>query len=95
MLLQKGSEAKRSYGTLLGVKSTQFGDHRGHIIEHVGSDFKKCLLDAYEEADVDPATVEFVEAYGCGIKVNNIRGYATISCNKRTNRLNSTSIAWS
>lgn len=69
MLLQRASEAKRSYGTLLSVKSMQFGDHRGHITEHVGNHFKSLLLDAYSEADVNPATVDFVEAYGCGIKV--------------------------
>lgn len=76
MLLQRASEAKRSYGTLLGVKSMQFGDHRGHITEHAGTHFKSLLLDAYREADVDPATVDFVEAYGCGIKVMYRLGYA-------------------
>jgi len=69
MLLQRASEAKRSWGTLLSVKSSQFGDHRGHLTEHTGSHFKSLLLDAYEEANIDPATVEYVEAYGSGIKV--------------------------
>jgi len=69
MLLQRASEAKRSWGTLLSVKSLQFGDHRGHLTEHTGSHFKSLLLDAYKEANIDPATVEYVEAYGSGIKV--------------------------
>lgn len=69
MFLQKVSEAKRSYGTLLSVKSVQFGDHQGHITEHIGDHYKSLLLDTYREANIDPATVEFVEAYGSGIKV--------------------------
>jgi len=69
MLLQKASEAKRSYGTLLSVKSIQFGDHQGHVIEHVGNNFKSLLLDSYKEANIDPASIEFIEAYGSGIKV--------------------------
>jgi len=27
------------------------------------------LLDSYKEADIDPDTVDFIEAYGSGIKV--------------------------
>lgn len=69
MLLQKASEAKRSYGTVLGVKSALYGDTRGHLTEHNGANFKSFLLDSYKAADVDPATVEYVEAYGSGIKV--------------------------
>ncbi|XP_016657076.1 fatty acid synthase isoform X4 [Acyrthosiphon pisum] len=68
LYLQKASEAKRSYGTLLNVKSMQFGNHDGHLTEHDGNHFKSLLLDSYKEADIDPATVDFIEAYGSGIK---------------------------
>lgn len=69
MFLQKASEAKRSYGTLLNVKTQQFGDHQNHITNHENQHFKSLLLDCYNEAKIDPASVEFVEAYGSGIKV--------------------------
>lgn len=69
MFLQRASDAKRSYGTLLSVKSLQFGDHEGYITEHTGNHFKSLLLDSYKEANIDPSTVEFIEAYGSGIKV--------------------------
>lgn len=69
MYLQKSSEAKRSYGTLLSVRSVQFGDHEGHITEHNSINFKSLLLDSYEEANIDPASIEYIEAYGAGIKV--------------------------
>ncbi|CAH1725990.1 unnamed protein product [Aphis gossypii] len=68
MYLQKASEAKRSYGTLLSVRSIQFGDHEGHITEHNGKNLKSLLLDSYKLANIDPASVEFIEAYGSGIK---------------------------
>jgi len=69
LYLQKASEAKRSYGTLLNVKSMQFGNHDGTLTEHDGNHFKSLLLDSYKEANIDPATVDFIEAYGSGIKV--------------------------
>lgn len=69
MFLQKASEAKRSYGTLLNVKSVQFGDHSGHITEHIGQHLKSLLLESYKEANIDPTTVDYIEAYGSGIKV--------------------------
>lgn len=69
MFLQRAIDAKRSYGALLNVKSVQFGDHRGHVTEHAKNHFKSLLLDTYKEVNIDPATVEFIEAYGSGIKV--------------------------
>uniref|UniRef100_A0A2H8TE21 Fatty acid synthase n=1 Tax=Melanaphis sacchari TaxID=742174 RepID=A0A2H8TE21_9HEMI len=67
--LQRASEAKRSYGTLLNVKSMHFGNHSGHLLNHDGKHFKSLLLDSYKEANIDPATVDFIEAHGSGIKV--------------------------
>lgn len=70
MFLQKASEAKRSYGTLLSVNSVQFGENPEHISEHDGIHFKSLLSDCYKKANVDPASVEYVEAYGSGIEVS-------------------------
>lgn len=47
----------------------QFGNHDGTITDHDGNHFKSLLLDTYKEANIDPATVDFIEAYGSGIKV--------------------------
>lgn len=69
MLLQRASEAKRNYGTLLGVKSKTFGDIDNCLTTYSSQHLKKILVDCYKEADIDPATVDFVEAYGSGIKV--------------------------
>lgn len=69
IFLQKASDAKRSYGTILSVKSMQYGEHEEHVSHHTSDHLKSLLLKSYEEANVDPATVDFVEAYGSGIKV--------------------------
>ncbi|KAF0755952.1 fatty acid synthase-like isoform X1 [Aphis craccivora] len=66
--LQKASEAKRSYGTLVNVKSVQFGNHLGNITEYNENHFKSLLLDSYKEANIDPASIDYIEAYGSGIK---------------------------
>jgi len=71
MFLQKVSEAKRSYGTLLSVNSVQFGDNQKYLTNHDGNHFKSLLLDCYKKANIDPASVEYIEAYGSGIKVIN------------------------
>ncbi|XP_050423058.1 fatty acid synthase-like [Adelges cooleyi] len=68
LLLQKASNAKRSYGTILSVKALQFGDHQGHITNHSKDNLKSTILEAYKEAKVDPSAVNFIEANGCGIK---------------------------
>ena len=47
----------------------QFGNHDRTLTEHEGKHFKSLLLESYKEADIDPATVDFIEAYGSGIKV--------------------------
>ena len=47
----------------------QFGNHIENITDHDGNHFKSLLLDSYKEANIDPATVDFIEAYGSGIKV--------------------------
>jgi hypothetical protein len=69
VLLQKASEAKRNYGTLLGVKSKMYGDNDNCLTAYSSQHFKSLLVDCYKEANIDPTTIDFVEAYGSGIKV--------------------------
>jgi len=53
----------------VNVKSVQFGNHLANITEHNENHFKSLLLDSYKEAKVDPSTIDYIEAYGSGIKV--------------------------
>lgn len=68
ILLQKSTEAKRSYGTLLNATSL-FGETDTFLLQHSEKMLKEVLLNAYKEAGVDPAKVAYVEGEGIGIKV--------------------------
>ncbi|VVC29215.1 Hypothetical protein CINCED_3A015604 [Cinara cedri] len=68
ILLQNSLDAKRSYGTLVGVKVEQFGELRGVFTSYSTERFKEVIMGAYKEAGIDPSTVAYIEADGCGIK---------------------------
>jgi len=70
LLLQKASEAKRSYGSLLSVSTVNFGDNHEHITEHNEIHLKSLLVDSYKNVNIDPDSVEYVEAHGSGIEVS-------------------------
>lgn len=70
ILLQNSLDAKRSYGTLMSVKMEQYGDLRGVFTNYSTEHYKEIIMEAYKEAGVDPASVAYIEADGCGIKVS-------------------------
>lgn len=47
----------------------QFGDLRGVFTNYSTERCKQIIMEAYEEAGVDPADVSYIEADGCAIKV--------------------------
>ncbi|XP_050542024.1 fatty acid synthase-like isoform X2 [Daktulosphaira vitifoliae] len=69
MFLQKGSIAKRSYGTLLSTNLKNFGDHAGVLTSHSKEFLKSTIVEAYQEAKLNPYDVGYIEAYGSGIKI--------------------------
>lgn len=69
VLLQKSTDAKRSYGTLLNVTSI-FGETNNLFYHYSNHLYKNVLCNAYKEAGVDPAEVTYIEGEGLGIKVN-------------------------
>ncbi|XP_050524470.1 fatty acid synthase-like isoform X2 [Daktulosphaira vitifoliae] len=68
LYLQKASNAKRSYGTLLNIKSTFVGDHNGFIVERSIETLRTTIVEAYKEVNVDPTSIEYIEANGSGVK---------------------------
>lgn len=72
MYLQKATDAKRCYGTILNV-ATEFNGNRGG--PYLSYDVP-CMIDFmerfYAKCGVDPREVEYLEAYGCGLKVHSI-----------------------
>lgn len=69
IILQNSLDAKRSYGTVLGVKMEQYGELRGVFTNYSTERYKQIVMEAYKEAGVDPANVAYVEADGCAVKV--------------------------
>jgi len=68
LLLQKLTEAKRSYATLLGATGI-FGETNDLFYHYSDHLYKEILLNAYKDANIDPAKVAYVEGEGLGIKV--------------------------
>ena len=69
MYLQKSSEARRHYATVVNV-ATQFdGDREGTLLDIDANNMAEFISDFYKQTDVDPNEVEFVEAYGSALKV--------------------------
>jgi len=68
ILLQKSTDAKRSYGTILNA-TCLFGESNDLLYHYSDRIFKETLLTAYKEAGVDPAKVAYVEGEGLGIQV--------------------------
>lgn len=68
VFLQKSTEAKRSYGTLLNVIGI-FGETNDLFYHYSDNLYKETLLEAYKKAGVDPAKVAYVEGEGLGVKV--------------------------
>jgi acyl transferase domain-containing protein len=69
VLLQKLSEAKRSYATILSASGI-FGETNDLFYHYSDHLYKEVLINAYKEANVDPAKVAFIEGEGLGIKVS-------------------------
>lgn len=68
IVLQKASEAKRSYGTLLNATGL-FGETDDLLCHYSNKHYKEVLINAYKEAKVDPGKVAYIEGEGLAIKV--------------------------
>lgn len=68
--LQKSKDAKRSYATIVGVNTSFNGDRKGNFIELSDEKMVEFIRKFYEKCQVDPRNVDYVECYGCGIKVS-------------------------
>lgn len=79
ILLQKASEAKRIYATVVHSKANTDGFKEQGITFPSGHIQKKLLEDIYKEAAINPADVAFVEAHGTGTKVGDPQETNTIA----------------
>ncbi|KAF2886148.1 hypothetical protein ILUMI_20026, partial [Ignelater luminosus] len=65
LYIQRACDAKRSYATILGVKSHFNGKRDGSFREVNEDDMSNFIQKFYNDCKVDPRDVEFVECYGC------------------------------
>lgn len=67
--LQKSSQAKRVYATVIHAKTNTDGNKVQGITFPSGEMQKKLIKEVYDEAGLNPADVVYVEAHGTGTKV--------------------------
>lgn len=90
LYLQRASEAKRSYATILKANTCFNAPPTGNILQASAEKMIEFLEEFYEDSPVPPEKVEFVEAYGCGLKDTDrqeVEALEKIYCKNRKNPL--------
>ena len=70
MYIQRACEAKRIYASVLHSSTIFNGAREGTLLELDLKGMTDFINNFYKQSGVDPAEVEYVETYGCGIKVS-------------------------
>lgn len=69
MYIQRSSEARRSYASVLRA-ATQFdGNREGDLLTIDPDNMAEFLEEFYQKCTVKPEEVDLLEAYGCALKV--------------------------
>lgn len=69
LYIQKASEAKRSYASIVNVATMFDGNHEGNIQNLSVPNMVDFMKKFYQDLPVRPEDIEFVETYGCAHKV--------------------------
>lgn len=88
--LQKKSDAKRIYATVIHTKTNTDGYKKEGITVPSGEAQADLMREVLEEANVDPLQVNFVEAHGTGTKIGDpteIDAIASVYCKGRKDPL--------
>lgn len=75
MYIQRASEARRSYASIMHVATRFDGNREGDLLTMDTNNMVDFLEDFYRESPVKAEQIEFVEAYGCGLKVMRIKSF--------------------
>ncbi|CAG9765257.1 unnamed protein product [Ceutorhynchus assimilis] len=73
LYLQKASEAKRSYASIVNIATMFDGDREGNIQNLPVSSMAEFMTKFYEKSPVKPEDIAFLETYGCGHKLTDER----------------------
>uniref|UniRef100_A0AAR5P2C7 Malonyl-CoA:ACP transacylase (MAT) domain-containing protein n=1 Tax=Dendroctonus ponderosae TaxID=77166 RepID=A0AAR5P2C7_DENPD len=90
LYIQKASDARRSYASIVNVETLFDGNREGNIQNISVPNMVDFISKFYEKIDVKPEEVEFVETYGCGHKVTDEKELDALErayCKKRNNLL--------
>ncbi|XP_065226660.1 fatty acid synthase-like [Planococcus citri] len=88
--LQKSSDAKRVYATVVNAKTNTDGAKEQGITFPSGACQKNLIQQVYAEANVNPADVAYVEAHGTGTKVGDpqeVNSIVDVFCKGRSSPL--------
>lgn len=67
--IQKVSEAKRCYGTIVSVDTQFNGNTENEFLKIDNKRMKEFLEEFYSNSPIKPEQIDYLETYGCGIKV--------------------------
>lgn len=84
--LQKASDAKRVYATIVGAKTNTDGYKSQGITFPIGAMQNRLIREVYDECGVNPHDVAYVEAHGTGTKVGDpqeVNSIADFFCKDR------------
>lgn len=90
LYLQKSSDSKRVYATVVNSKTNTDGNKVQGITFPSGGMQNKLMREVYTEAGINPADVVYVEAHGTGTKVGDpqeVNSIADLFCKDRTTPL--------
>ncbi|XP_066991506.2 fatty acid synthase [Anabrus simplex] len=90
IFLQKSSQARRVYATVVNAKTNTDGNKIQGITFPSGEMQKKLIKEVYAEAGINPADVVYVEAHGTGTKVGDpqeVNAIADVFCKDRNTPL--------
>lgn len=66
--LQKASDAKRKYATLMCAHSITLGLRSSSLIRY-DDRLRQCILGWFKKSNIDPEKISYLEADGSGVKV--------------------------
>lgn len=69
ILLQKACDARRIYSTILNVRTNNDGSKANGITNPDGNKQSRLIRETYDEIDLNPIDVSYIEAHGTGTKV--------------------------
>lgn len=72
LFLQKASEAKRSYGSIIQIATKYDGTSESELLAIDKRNLVSFLQDFYTRCPVKPDEIDYVETYGCAVKVFNL-----------------------